>query len=229
MYEFVHTAPETNTTVRRFALTADRQGYDALVVRNHYSPDTDIQSLPEVPDDTEIPVYEGAELRAGNVESLHHGIRKAEGANLNLIAVHGGDESINRAAIDAGIDVLAHPNRGSGGKTRGGRSFDHVLAREAAEEGVAVEFNLTSVLRGSGGERVKKLRRIHETLKLIRKYDTPYVVSGDPFSVLELRGPREVRALCELIGFEPDEGHAGMCENAEELLNDEPDTRVIEK
>jgi len=229
VYEFVHTAPETRTTVRRFALTAERQGYDSLVVRNHYDPDAEIdESLPEVPDDTEIPVYEGVEIRADDAEELHHGMRKAERADVDAVVVHGGDEPLNRAAIEAGVDLLAHPNRASG--RRNERSFDHVLAREAADTGVAVEFNLSSVLRSSGGERVKMLRRVREMLELVRKYDTPYVVSGDPSSHLDLRAQREVRALCELAGFEADEARAGIDDNPTGVLSDEePDVRVVDE
>lgn len=210
MYEFVHSAPETRTTPARMAHTAERAGYDALVLRNH----TGADEYPSfgVPEDTPLPVHEGVEVRADGVEELHERVRRTEREKAAVVVVHGGDESINRAAIDAGVDLLAHPNRGRG------RSFDHVLAREAAENGVAVEFSLAPVLRASGGERVKALRGIQEALKLVRKYDTPFVVSADPHDHLQLRAPRELRAVARLSGFEDDEFERATSETPERLL-----------
>ncbi|MDY6779323.1 MAG: RNase P subunit p30 family protein, partial [Halobacteria archaeon] len=101
------------------------------------------------------------------------------------------------------VDVLCHP-------TRGDDVFNHVLAREASENDVAVEFNLSRILRSSGGERVSALGSTRELLKLVRKYSTPFVISGDPSSHLELRAPREVGALCRVVGFEESELEEGM-------------------
>ncbi len=216
MYEFVHAAPETCATPSRVAYTAARAGYDAVILRNHSDADE-----AEVPDETHVPVYEGVEVRANNVEGLHEEVRRYEDADI--VAVHGGDEAINRAAIDAGVDLIAHPSRGRG------RSFDHVLARKAADEGVAVELSLASVLRSSGGERVGAIRDIHELLMLSRKYGTPFVVSADPRDHLELRAPRELRAVARLVGVEDDEFGRATTETPERILadNDAP-VEVVE-
>lgn len=208
MYEFVHAAPETRATPSRVAHTAARAGYDAVVLRNHSD-----AGETEVPDKTPVPVHEGVEVRADNVEELHEDVRRYE--DTEVVAVHGGDESINRAAIEAGVDLIAHPNRGRG------RSFDHVLARKAAEEGVAVELSLASVLRSSGGERVGAIRDIHELLMLSRKYGTPFVVSADPADHLELRAPRELRAVARLVGVEDDEFGRATTETPERILADD--------
>jgi len=218
MYEFAHAAPETRTTPARMALTAARAGYDALVLRNH----TDADDYPsfEVPDDLPVPVHEGVEVRAEDVESLHESVRRAEREDAAVVVAHGGDESINRAAIGAGVDLLAHPNRGRGR----GRSFDHVLARDAADAGVAVEIALAPVLRSSGGERVKALRDLRATLRLVRKYDTPFVVSADPDTHLQVRAPRETRALARLVGIEDDEFERATKETPERLLADDDES-----
>ncbi len=224
MFEFVHAAPETRTTPARMAHTAERAGYDALVLRNH----TDADEYPsfDVPDDPAIPIHEGVEVRAEGVEELHERVRRAE-TDAAVVVAHGGDEVINRAAIDAGVDLLAHPNgeRGYGRE----RPFDHVLAREAAENGVAVELSLASVLRASGGERVEAIRGIHETLNFVRKYDTSFVVSADPYTHLQLRAPRELRALAHLVGIEDEEFERCTNETPERLLeDDDSNVEVVE-
>ena len=219
MYEFVHSAPETRTTPARMALTAAQAGYDAVVLRNHTGAD-EYPSF-EVPDDPPVPVDEGVEVRAENVEEMHERVRRAEG-DAQVVAVHGGDEKINRAAVDAGVDLLAHPNRGRG------TSFDHVLAREAAERGVAVELSLAPVLRASGGERVEAIRDLHTTLKLVRKYDTPFVVSADPHTHLQVRAPRETHALARLVGIEDDEFERATQETPKRLLEDDDSPVEVE-
>ncbi|MFP4189312.1 MAG: RNase P subunit p30 family protein [Halobacteriales archaeon] len=222
MFEFVHAAPETQTTPARMAYTAERAGYDAVVLRNHFDARGDYPSY-DVPDDPSVTVHEGVEVRADGVETLHEGVRRAESEGAALVAVHGGDETVNRAAVDADADLLAHPNRGRG------RSFDHVLAREAAEAGVAVELSLAPVLRASGGERVRAIRDLRATLKLVRKYGTPFVVSADARTHLELRAPRELRAVACLVGIEDDEFERGVEETPRELLaDDDAPVEVVE-
>lgn len=204
------------------ALTAERAGYDALVLRNH----TDADTYPsfDVPEDPAVPIHEGVEVRAEGVEELHERVRRAEREDAVVVA-HGGDESINRAAIDAGVDLLAHPNKGRGR----GRPFDHVLAREAAEAGVAVELSLAPVLRSSGGERVEAIRGIHETLKFLRKYGTPFVITADPYTHLQVRGPRELRAVARLIGIGDDEFEGATHETPERLVADDDESvEVVE-
>lgn len=216
MYEFVHAAPETATTPARTAHTASRAGYEAVVLRNHFDVEEGADTYPsyDVPDEPAIPVQEGVEVRPDGVESLHQGIRRAEREGAAVVAVHSGDETVNRAAIQADVDMLAHPNRGRG------RSFDHVLAREAADAGVAVELTLAPVLRGSGGERVKAIRDLQATLKLVRKYGTPFVVSADPRTHLHIRSPRELRAVARLVGIEDNEFDRGTNETPADLLSD---------
>ena len=224
MYEFVHAAPETRTTPARTALTASRAGYDAVVLRNHFDADgEDAYPFYDVPDKPAVPVHEGIEVRAEGVEELHEGVNRAEMEDAAVVAVHGGDETVNRAAIEAGADLLAHPNRGRG------RSFDHVLAREAADAGVAVELSLASVLRASGGERVRAIRDLQTTLRLVRKYGTPFVVSADPRTHLHIRAPRELRAVGDTVGIGDDEFDRGTEETPARLLaDDDAPVEVVE-
>jgi ribonuclease P/MRP protein subunit RPP1 len=213
MYEFVHAAPETRTTPARMAHTASRAGYDAVVLRNHT--DTEEYTSFDLPEDPEIPVHMGVEVRADTIQELHEGITKAEREGAAVVTAHGGDEKLNRAAIDAGVDLLAHPNRGRG------RSFDHVMARQAAENGVAVELSLAPVLRSSGGERVRAIRDLHTTLKLLRKYEALFVVSGDPRTHLQVRTPRELRAVARLVGVEDEEFDRGTKQTPADILSDD--------
>jgi ribonuclease P/MRP protein subunit RPP1 len=206
MYEAVHAHPDegSESTVARLAMTASEYGYDGIVVRNHggspasYDPGA-------VGETYGVDVVTGVEVRTPD-PSRASGFVGSHRSDCTIVAVHGGDPAINRFAVEQpAVDLLAHPTAGDG-------EFDHVLAREAAKNGVRVELPLGPALRTSGGERVRALgdlRRLHDILS---HYDTPYVVSGDPRSHLELRAPRELRALGDVVGIGADCVAEGLAE-----------------
>lgn len=121
-----------------------------------------------------------------------------------VVCVHGGPR--NRWAVeDPRVDVLAHPMRGNG-------DVNHVLVKAARENGVRLEFDLSRVLRRSGGERVQALRGLRKLREIVDYYDAPYVVSADPTSHLHVRSPRALRAVAAEIGFEPEAVDRGLAE-----------------
>lgn len=204
MYEAVHARPDGESTVARMALTASDYGFDGIVVRNHG--DTPASFDPEaLRAEYGVDVVSGVEVRADDV-SRASGFVGSHRPDHTVVLVHGGDPSVNRFAVEqAAVDVLAHPMAGTG-------DFNHVLARAATANGVRVEFNLARVLRATGGERVRAIADLRKLQDIVRAYDTPFVVSGDPRSHLQLRTPRELRAVGESIGFTSDEITAGLAE-----------------
>ncbi|MFW5974156.1 MAG: RNase P subunit p30 family protein [Natrialbaceae archaeon] len=204
MYEAVHARPDGESTVARLALTASEYGFDGLVVRNHG--DEPASYDPEgIADTYGIDVVPGVEIRASD-RSQASGFVSSHRDHQRIVAVHGGSPTINRFAVEQPqVDVLAHPMAGDG-------DFNHVLAKEAKRNGVRIEFNLGGVLRDAGGTRVGTLRDLRKLREIVREYDTPYVVSADPGSHLELRAPRELIAVGETVGFEAEEIETGLAE-----------------
>lgn len=204
MYEAVHAVPDGDGTVARMALTAADHGYDGIVVRNHG--DTPSSYDPEeIREAYGIDVVPGVEIRATD-SSRASGFVGTYRGDRPLVAVHGGDTDINRFAVEQpAVDVLAHPMRGEG-------DFNHVLAKEAAANGVRVELSFANVLRKSGGPRVRALRDLRKLHELLEQYDAPFVVSADPFSHLHVRAPREIRALGEVVGLPADDIERGLNE-----------------
>ncbi|GGN87216.1 RNase P subunit p30 family protein [Haloarcula pellucida] len=202
MYEAVHAHPDGDSTVARQALTAAEYGFEGIVVRNHGDDPADYDAA-AVADAYGIDVADGVEVRA-DTTSQASGLVGNHRSKRTVVVVHGGDRAINRFAVEnPTVDVLAHPMRDDG-------DFNHVLANAAAENGVRVEFSLGPVLRDSGGSRVRALQDLRKLRELIEDADAPYVVSADPRSHLELRGPRELIALGERIGFTADQIRGGL-------------------
>ena len=204
MYEGVHAHPDGTSTAARLALTASEYGYEGIVVRNHgnepatYDPGA-------VREEYGIDVVTGVEVRAAD-PSQASGFVGSHREDATVVAVHGGDPAMNRFAVEqAAVDVLAHPMAGEG-------DFNHVLAREAGENGVRVEVSLRPVLHREGGRRVRALRDLRKLWEILDHYDTPYVVSGDPQSHLELRAPRELQALGDVVGMDADDVATGLAE-----------------
>lgn len=193
MYEGVHARPEGKSTVARMAKTAAEYGFSGVVVRNHSDARVEFDAE-EVADEYGIDVVSGVEIRAANPQEAGGSVGNYR-SSYTIVAVHGGTNAMNRFAVEnEKVDVLAHPMAGEG-------DFNHVLAKAAAKNGVRIEFSLSSVLRESGGRRVRAISSLRKLRELVEYYDAPYVVSADPGNHLEVRAPRELLALGEEIGF----------------------------
>jgi ribonuclease P/MRP protein subunit RPP1 len=202
MYEGVHADPDGDSTVARHALTAGEYGYDGIVVRNHGDAlaafDHD-----RISEEYGVDVVKGVEIRADD-PSRASGFVGNHRETKTVIVVHGGTVAMNRFAVEQpAVDVLAHPMVGEG-------DFNHVLAKAAARNGVHVELSLRRVLRADGGERVQALRDLRKLRELLADADAPFVVSTDPRSHLQLRTPRELRALGDVLGFDEGTIDAGL-------------------
>lgn len=203
MYEAVHVAPDGDSPIEEVAVTAEIYGFDGIVIRNHNA------SLPNdqttIPESTGIDIVSGIELRASDPSQLG-GMLANHRDTTTIVLVHGGEESINRYAVNhPRVDVLAHP-------THNGADVDDVLVRTAAANDVRLEFDLSRVLRATGGTRVRSIAQLRKLRELVDARDAPYVVSADPSSRLQLRAPRDLAALGTTIGFTRDHIATGLTE-----------------
>jgi len=203
-YEAVHAHPDGDATVARLAATASEYGFDGIVVRNHGDARAEYDA-DEIADTYGIDVVEGVEIRAED-PSQASGYVGSHRESVTVVAVHGGTNALNRFAVEQpSVDVLAHPMAGEG-------DVNHVIAKTAADNGVRLELSLGRVLGSEGGQRVQALRDLRKLWDLVSEYDTPYVVSADPRSHLQLRAPRELAALGDVAGIGTDAVETGLAE-----------------
>lgn len=204
MFEAVVPRPIGGSTTARYAVTAHRYGFDGIVVRERPGPVAGPDPS-TVADRYGLEVVPAVELRPDGpgAASASLGAVPDDGS---LLLLRGGSDRLNRFAVEHDrVDVLGAPLSGDGG-------FNHVLAREAARNGVRVEIDLGPALRRRGGARVREIARLRDLHRVVDRYDAPYVVSAGPTDHLELRAPRELIALGEVLGFEPEELRAGLAE-----------------
>ncbi|ACV10713.1 Ribonuclease P [Halorhabdus utahensis DSM 12940] len=195
MYEAAHARPDGESTVARLATTAAESGYDGLVVRNHGDALAEYDRA-TIAESYDIDIVDGVEVRADD-PSRASGFLGNHRDHRTLVAVHGGTVEMNRFAVEQpAVDVLAHPLTDDG-------DVNHVIARTAAENGVHIEWSLRHVLRSDGGQRVGAIRGLRKLRQLIQQYDAPYVVSADATTHLQMRAPRELAALGEVLDCPP--------------------------
>jgi len=190
----LHALPDGSDSASRLALAAKRLGYSGIVITNHTT-----TGQPFRYDAAKlvggIEVVFGIEIVAKDQRSLH-----ARTASLrekaDFIAVHGGDEKINRAACeDPNVDLLAHPHDGRSG-------IGVAAAKAARDNQVAIALDLGPVIRLRGGSRVRWMEVVRRDLNLIEKFDLDLMISTGARSHLDLRSPKDLVALAALLGVE---------------------------
>lgn len=205
-YEAVRAYPDGESTVARFAFAAEC-GFSGIVVRN--APESGILGGDDGPSQEKIAaeygidIVDAVEIRADDPSAASVQVKDRREAHT-LISVRG-SRALNRFACEEPrVDVLARP------MTEG--DVNHVLARAAKRNGVRFEFDFGRALRLSGGRRVQALSDLRKLREIVFYYDAPYVVSATPESHLELRAPRELLALGEVIGFSREQIERGLSE-----------------
>ena len=197
----VHAYPETEVPVEEMLRVAKRCGYAGIAITNH----DDTVKVKEKEKEILSPsisnfAFSGVEIRAKSVSELKRKI-KLHWGKVSLLVVHGGDEKINIAALkDHRVDILAHPC-----SEKGEGELSHVLVRYAAENGVAIDFNLNAIIHSRRSDRARILWKMRENLKLVRKYKALPIITSNAHSIYDLRAPREMIALASLFGMRKEE------------------------
>ncbi len=186
---------------------ARRFGYTGICI---YNEDEAIMPSPDLKLNLNPHIYMGIEIRTDSISELRRKLRHYW-LRVPLIAVHGGEEKINMAAVkDHRVDVLTHPC----GEKWEGKELKHQIPmlKYAARNGIAIEFDLNPIVKSRRSERVRILRRLHENLKLIRKYHVMPLLTTKTRSIYDLRAPREMIALASLCGMEREEAIKALSE-----------------
>lgn len=199
--QYYEAAQPGTATPSRIALTAEEHGYSGVVLRT--PPTTHPQSVPDVG----IDVVDGIEL-APTTRAEASGAIGHYRSQCELLMVRGGSPTLNRYVLEEPkVDVLTAPFAEDG-------DLNHVLVRAAATNNVAIELRLEPVLRSQGSHRIRQLKRLRKAIELLLDADAPYVVSVAPTSHLELRSPRELTALGEILPLD------GVAVESTELIAD---------
>lgn len=133
-------------------------------------------------------------------------IREVKNRKLKaLLYVQGGNLKINRAALEAKVDALLSPELG-----RRDSGMDHILARMAAKNDVAIGFSFAPLLRASSYERANILRFMVRNWRLIEKYKAPRFLTTSAENMWEVRAPRDLMSFGIALGMEIPQAKASL-------------------
>ena len=136
------------------------------------------------------------EIKSNNINEIKKIVRKFR-KNASCISVVGGDLKVNRAAVEnVQVDVLSRPYL-----KRFDSGLNHVLAKEARKNNVAVELCFRDVLRSYLSHRSKVISNFKDTYTLYRKFDFPLILSSGAESVFDVRTTLDFAAVFRQTGL----------------------------
>ncbi len=134
-------------------------------------------------------------IKANSREELKAKLQRVRN-RVTLVLVSGGKYEVNRAACeDSRVDILCHPYLG-----RADPGIDHICARAARENNVALEINFSTILNSPN--RPKILSQIRKMVEICKKYDAPVVITSGAKNPWEMRAARDLAALAATLGVD---------------------------
>ena len=113
------------------------------------------------------------------------------------ISVIGGDLKVNRAVLEnIKLDVLSRPYL-----KRYDSGLNHILAKEALRNNVAIELCFKDVLRSYLAPRAKILSNFRDIYTLYRKFDFPLILSSRAETVFDIKTTHDFVAVFKQTGL----------------------------
>jgi ribonuclease P/MRP protein subunit RPP1 len=177
--------PCGDSSVRRMALEAKNLGFERLVAAD--TPSGEFYG---------IEVCTGIIIRGTALKDLINRVKR-ERTSEAVISVEAGDNGFNRSVISLkGVHII----RGiqSADKT----AFDHVAAKMAADNQVAIDLDLSLLVSDRGIARQRAMHRFRDVLTLEQRFEFPLTISSHAHSIMDMRAVREIAGLCSLVGMD---------------------------
>lgn len=158
-------------------------------------------------------IFNGVEIYAKNPDDLRKKIQKFREHN-DVVIVNGGNIKINRAACeDPRVDILAHPY-----KNRRDSGINHILAKKASENNVAIELSINQVIKTRLSLRAKILIQFRQILKLHRKFKFPLIITSNAYSIYDLRTPEDIIAFAGCLEMTDEEIISSLSKNPMNII-----------
>jgi ribonuclease P/MRP protein subunit RPP1 len=107
------------------------------------------------------------------------------------------------------------------------KGFDHVSAKMAADNNVAVDIDLSVLTLARGIARQRAIARYRDVLVLEQRFEFPLTPSTYARSVLDLRAVREFTGLCSLLDMDISSVEKSLAGVGAVLTPPAPAVRVI--
>lgn len=133
----------------------------------------------------------GVVVKAENPDDLRKKLRKVR---KNIIVGVTGNEAVCREAVmRRKVDLILDSDN---------RQLDYATIKLAAEKDVAIELGLAKFIRNKGLSRMQLFERLCDEVRVIKKFDVPFVVTTAAENVYEMRTRRQVENFFSFFGCE---------------------------
>ncbi len=192
----VHTSQSIGEdSAEEMAKRAKKLGIAGIGICKFYGTGADLSwDMPSVEGIDFVKVIILKPKHAGELEKLAAKVR----GRTEVVAVYGGNYDVNRAACENSmVDVLFHPELG-----RNDSGIDHICARAAKENNVAMEINFREILESYKRHRIYVLGAMRRNIMLCEKYGVDMVTSSGAHTKWNMRSGRDMAAVSHLLGME---------------------------
>ena len=140
------------------------------------------------------------EIKSNNINEIRKIVNKFRN-DSSCISVAGGDLKVNRAVLEnIKVDVLSRPYF-----KRYDSGINHVLAKEALKNNVAIELCFKDVLRTYLSHRSKVISNFKDIYTLYRKYGFPLILSSRSESIFDIKTTHDFVAFFKQTGLSDEE------------------------
>ncbi|ALT68598.1 ribonuclease P protein component 3 [Methanobrevibacter millerae] len=135
-------------------------------------------------------------IKSNNPSEIRKIVRKYRNKS-SCISVLGGNLKVNRNCLEnIQVDVLSKPYF-----KRYDSGLNHILAREAKDNNVAIELVFNDILKSYLAPRSKILANFRDIYKLHRKYEFPLILSSGAQSIFDIRTVMDFKAVFMQTGL----------------------------
>lgn len=215
-YDFhVHSEfSEGKSSVEEIARRTKLLGFKGICFATYFKDRHKIKPLrekaSEISEKTGVNIFIGMEAKT--TEELRKLVRTRR--EYDVLLVRGSDLYLNRKAVQTKeVDILTHPefNRKDSG-------LNHVMAKLAARNNVAIEINFREILLSSKNTRSHIMHNIAKNVMLCKKYKTPIIICSGAISHLQLKDPKILMSMGCLLGLELNEAKKALSEVPERIV-----------
>lgn len=137
------------------------------------------------------------EIKSNNINEIRKTVNKYRN-KCNCISVTGGDLKVNRDCVEnIKVDILSRPYL-----KRYDSGLNHVLAKEAVNNNVAIELCFKDVLKSYLSHRSKLLSNFKDIYTLYYKFDFPLILSSRAESVFDIKTTHDFISFFKQTGLD---------------------------
>ena len=204
---------EGESSVQDFASRAKLLGYKGICITEYFQSKEQMEELKkkckEISEKIGIEIFVGFQARNTKELSKLISLRR----EYDVLLVKGGDLELNRKAVETPeVDILLHPEF-----ERRDPGFNHIMAKLAKENNVAVEVNFREILLSSKNTRSHIIHNISENVKLCKKFHVPIAICSGAVSHLQMKDPKVLISMVALLGLDLKEAKKSLSEVPENI------------